>query len=74
MGYADGTISRLAYNERIKLLSQTLQNFGVALTIVLIGNVLTAGLNPAVVYGTIIAIFLFASAHNVLGNLEGDDG
>jgi hypothetical protein len=42
MSFLDGAISREAYNERVKLVSQTLQNLSVAVTIALFGKLLTA--------------------------------
>ena len=73
MSFVDGAVSREAYNERVKLVSQTLQNFGVAVTIAMFGSLFTAGFSPIIVYAVIVAISMFAMAHQVLGNLEGDE-
>ena len=73
MSFLDGAVSRDAYNERVKLVAQTLQNFGVAVTIALFGGLFTAGFNLMIVYSAIVAISLFAMAYKALGNLEGDE-
>jgi hypothetical protein len=70
MSFLDGAISREAYNERVKLVSQTLQNLSVAVTIALFGKLLTAGFSAIIVFAAIVAILLFATSYKVLGNLE----
>jgi hypothetical protein len=59
VSYVDGGRSREAYNERVKLISQTLQNLGVALTVALVGTAYVDGLGPIIVIGAIVAILLF---------------
>jgi len=70
MSFLDRVLSREAYNERTKLVSQTLQNLSVAVTIALFGKLLTDGFSMIIVFAAIVAIFLFATAYKVLGNLE----
>jgi hypothetical protein len=72
VSYVEGGRSREAYNERVKLVSQTLQNLGVALTVALVGTVYVEGLSPIIAIGALIAISLFVTAFKVLGNLEGE--
>jgi Kef-type K+ transport system membrane component KefB len=73
MSFLDGGTSREAYNERIKLISQTMQNLSVAVVIALFGGLFTAGFSAVIVYAAIVAISLFAIAYKVLGNLEEDE-
>ena len=70
MSFLDGAVSREAYNERVKLVSQTLQNLSVAVTIALFGKLLTEGFSAIIVFAAIVAILLFATSYKVLGNLE----
>jgi hypothetical protein len=70
MSFLDGAISREAYNERVKLVSQTLQNLSVAVTIALFGKLLIEGFSAIIVFAAIVAILLFATAYKVLANLE----
>ena len=70
MSFLDSAVSREAYNERVKLVSQTLQNLSVAVTIALFGKLLTEGFSAIIVFAAIVAILLFATSYKVLGNLE----
>jgi hypothetical protein len=63
MSFVDGAVSREAYNERIKLIAHTLQNFCVAVTIALVGRLFTIGVDALIAVSTIIAISLFATAY-----------
>jgi hypothetical protein len=62
--------SQATYNERLKLISGTLQNLAIALTVVIVGVSWTDGISLDVVIGTAVAIFLYALAYAILGNLE----
>jgi hypothetical protein len=73
MSFVDGAQSREAQNEKIKLIANTLQNFGVAVTVALFGKLFTAGFSGVVVIAAIVAIMLFMTAYHVLSLLEGDE-
>ncbi len=73
MSFVERADSREAYNEKIKLVSHTAQNFGVALTIALISNLMTSGWSPLIVFSAIVATFMFVVAYRLLGSLEGED-
>jgi len=65
--------SREAYNEKIKLVAHTLQNFGVAATIAMFGRIFTVGPDVLIAVSAIVAISLFVMAYNLLGYLEGGE-
>jgi hypothetical protein len=73
MSFLERVDSREAYNEKIKLLAQTLQNFGVAATIAMFGRIFTVGPDALIAVSAIVAISLFVAAYKILSFLEGDE-
>jgi VanZ family protein len=73
MSFLKPVDSREAYNEKIKLLAHTLQNFAVAATIAMFGRMFTVGADLLIAVSAIVAISLFATAYNILGFLERDE-
>jgi hypothetical protein len=73
MSFLEHVDSREAYNEKVKLVVQTLQNFGVAATIAMFGRIFTVGPDPLIAVSAIIAISLFVTAYRLLGYLEGEE-
>jgi len=73
MSFLERVDTRDAWNEKVKLVAQTLQNFGVAATIAMFGRIFTVGPDVLVAVSAIVAISLFATAYNLLSYLEGDE-
>ena len=73
MSFLNRVDSREAYNEKVKLVAHSLQNFGVAATIAMFGRIFTVGPDALVAVSAVVAISLFVTAYNLLSYLEGDD-